>query len=279
MKDYFEHPDWFRGNIHCHSTRSDGAKEPEEVFAWYQQEGYDFIALTDHERFYPGGQYENMLIIPGIEEAYHIVGLGMESFPAKIDRSSRQEVIDAIIAWGGVAILAHPYWLGLTDQDISVCTKVTALEVYNAVCDFTIARGYSGVHWDNQLGQSNYLNGVAVDDAHWHHAGEGGGFVMVNAPKLTVQCILDALKLGSYFSTQGPLFKQITLSEEGEVLASFSRVMRVDIISNSSSGQVIQSEAGIEQVTYKMGPHQRYIRLQITDFTGKMAWSNPILPF
>ncbi|MDD4519176.1 MAG: hypothetical protein PHH90_11890, partial [Limnochordia bacterium] len=60
MKDYFEHPDWFRGNIHCHSTRSDGAKEPEEVFAWYQQEGYDFIALTDHERFYPGGQYENM---------------------------------------------------------------------------------------------------------------------------------------------------------------------------------------------------------------------------
>ena len=37
-----------RGNLHTHSTNSDGALAPEEVCRRYQAEGYDFIALTDH---------------------------------------------------------------------------------------------------------------------------------------------------------------------------------------------------------------------------------------
>jgi len=37
-----------RGNLHTHSTNSDGVLPPEEVCRRYQAEGYDFIALTDH---------------------------------------------------------------------------------------------------------------------------------------------------------------------------------------------------------------------------------------
>ena len=39
---------FFRGNLHTHSTLSDGRLEPEEVCRRYRAEGYDFIALTDH---------------------------------------------------------------------------------------------------------------------------------------------------------------------------------------------------------------------------------------
>ncbi len=37
-----------RGNLHTHSTNSDGVLAPEEVCRRYQAEGYDFISLTDH---------------------------------------------------------------------------------------------------------------------------------------------------------------------------------------------------------------------------------------
>jgi len=37
-----------RGNLHTHSTHSDGVLTAQEVCRRYQDEGYDFIALTDH---------------------------------------------------------------------------------------------------------------------------------------------------------------------------------------------------------------------------------------
>ena len=39
---------WRRGNIHTHTTESDGDAEPEKVVEWYKNHGYDFLALTDH---------------------------------------------------------------------------------------------------------------------------------------------------------------------------------------------------------------------------------------
>lgn len=39
---------FWRGNLHTHSTRSDGCLEPAEVCRRYRDEGYDFLALTDH---------------------------------------------------------------------------------------------------------------------------------------------------------------------------------------------------------------------------------------
>ncbi len=43
----------YKGDIHLHSTRSDGAHEPFEVVQRYREKGYDFIALTDHHKFAP----------------------------------------------------------------------------------------------------------------------------------------------------------------------------------------------------------------------------------
>lgn len=39
---------WYRGNTHTHSLWSDGNDFPEMIVAWYADQGYDFIALSDH---------------------------------------------------------------------------------------------------------------------------------------------------------------------------------------------------------------------------------------
>jgi hypothetical protein len=39
---------WYKGNLHAHSTISDGLLTPDEVVKLYAGKGYDFLAITDH---------------------------------------------------------------------------------------------------------------------------------------------------------------------------------------------------------------------------------------
>lgn len=40
---------FYKGNMHCHSTLSDGKMTPEELKAFYKARGYHFLAITDHD--------------------------------------------------------------------------------------------------------------------------------------------------------------------------------------------------------------------------------------
>ena len=76
-----------KGNLHTHSTRSDGINTPEEIAAHYRKKGYDFLAITDHWVY---GTNENLnrqdfLVFPGTEldielpgrKDHHLVGFGL----------------------------------------------------------------------------------------------------------------------------------------------------------------------------------------------------------
>ena len=43
----------FMGDLHLHSTYSDGSQTPEFVASSYRAHGCDFLAITDHYRYYP----------------------------------------------------------------------------------------------------------------------------------------------------------------------------------------------------------------------------------
>ena len=53
---------WYKGNLHTHSTNSDGRLSPEEVIGLYREEGYDFLALTDHWFMGEERQEQNMTL-------------------------------------------------------------------------------------------------------------------------------------------------------------------------------------------------------------------------
>ncbi|MBQ8409726.1 MAG: PHP domain-containing protein [Clostridia bacterium] len=57
-----------RGDLHSHSYRSDGKRDPAALAGHYREQGYDFFALTDHNRYYPGGE---------IDETYSGVDLAL----------------------------------------------------------------------------------------------------------------------------------------------------------------------------------------------------------
>jgi hypothetical protein len=41
-------PRWWRGNLHTHTLWSDGDDFPEMIADWYREQGYHFLALSDH---------------------------------------------------------------------------------------------------------------------------------------------------------------------------------------------------------------------------------------
>ncbi|MDO5310334.1 MAG: PHP domain-containing protein [Clostridia bacterium] len=43
---------FYKGNMHCHSTHSDGRLTPKELKALYKSRGYSFLAITDHDCIY-----------------------------------------------------------------------------------------------------------------------------------------------------------------------------------------------------------------------------------
>ena len=42
---------WYRGMLHMHTHWSDGRALPEQAVAAYRNAGYDFISISDHNRF------------------------------------------------------------------------------------------------------------------------------------------------------------------------------------------------------------------------------------
>ena len=88
----------FKGDFHGHSYRSDGKRDPSALIGHYREMGYDFFSLTDHNRFYPGGE---------IDETFKDVKLG-------ITRVRGEEVhtpgsIVHIVHVGGKSSVDHQY--------------------------------------------------------------------------------------------------------------------------------------------------------------------------
>jgi hypothetical protein len=52
-----DEPRWFKGNTHTHSLWSDGNDFPDMISAWYKDEGYDFLCMSDHNTLAEGEKW------------------------------------------------------------------------------------------------------------------------------------------------------------------------------------------------------------------------------
>ena len=110
---------WLKGNLHMHTGISDGKLSPKDAMKIYIDKGYDFLAVTDHWKYYKDRTYKNLTVISGIEYdigsnpafgVFHIVGLFLKKNPkyktlGKTVAEGVQGAIDAIHAQGGIAVL------------------------------------------------------------------------------------------------------------------------------------------------------------------------------
>ncbi len=62
---------FYKGNMHCHSSLSDGSLTPSELKRIYKEKGYSFLAITDHEKMVDNSYLddENFITITSAEYA------------------------------------------------------------------------------------------------------------------------------------------------------------------------------------------------------------------
>lgn len=289
---------FYRGNLHTHSTLSDGKLDPKEVCTRYRERGYDFICLSDH--FMPHYNYpiadtrpfrtNNFTTILGAEchapateqgEKWHILAVGLpHDFPPNTDHETGPELAQRCLDAGAFVAIPHPEWYALTAGDAASIPGAHAVEVYNHTSQVLNGRGGGSYYLDDILNTGRRINALACDDAHWV-AGEDqnrdafGGWVMVKAEQNEPEALLTALKLGRYYSSQGPEINNVAV--DGDFITiDTSPCFQISVVGRASKNE---KTSGTGMTSARL-PWKKFegdwCRVVVIDEAGKVAWSNPI---
>jgi len=288
MKLFDSSKRFYKGNLHTHTTISDGRHTPEEVLQEYLEHGYDFIALTDHWKVGEERRWQNMLVIPGVEydftfatQVLHMLALLPDPSCADgiVRGLSHQEVIQKVNACGGVAVAAHPAWSLNTPDFLASLEGCSATEVYNSMSGFpwNPARGNSTGILDVTASNTGKLfHFVAADDSHWYQGEQGMSWTMLQADELTVPSVLEALRAGRFYASQGPEFLDVELTDT-QMIVRTTPVSGCMFVSNVPwvTGRCHSGE-GMTEFIYDIQPGDRFLRCEIVDAEGRRAWTSPV---
>lgn len=304
---------WFKGNLHTHTNKSDGDSSPETVVDWYSDNKYDFLVLSDHNHLtILDSDQTKLLLIPGEEitlnlpYTIHINAIGIKKVIEPTIRSTKaktlQANIDNIISAGGLAEINHPnFRWALNEKDLIQVRGAHFLEVFNGNYN---THNYGGggkksveEMWDEMLSKKIKIWGVAVDDSHHfkeefapHRHNPGRGWVEVFAENLSEKDILDSMRNGNFYFSNGVKFKNIMLNKEKiEIKISgdyFNKGLSNSLVTDSKyTTQLISNNGEIVEEVYgksvkfnliKEAKKYTYFRTKTISSTGSVGWTQPI---
>lgn len=285
---------FWKGNLHTHSTRSDGKLTPAEVVAAYRARGYDFLAIADHfmERFgypivdttaYRDDAFTTLIAAelhgPALShgDIWHLLAVGLPlDFAHPTAGETGPEIARRAAAAGAFIAIAHPGWYTLTLEDALQIDSAHAVEIYNHTATHHNDRG-DGWYLSDQLSiVDKRLHAIAVDDAHFSTRPDAfGGWVHVKAESLEPEALLAALKAGSFYSSQGPELHEIAI-EGDEIRVSCSPARAIFATGRGSTSRHLRGE-GLTYASFPLEPFAgSYVRITVVDDAGKRAWSNPV---
>jgi hypothetical protein len=284
---------FYKGNLHCHSTESDGRLPPEEVCAFYRRAGYDFLALTDHflpkydfpvtdTRPYRTPEFTTLLRAEvhtrttELGEMWHILAVGLpEDFEPTRAGEMGPELAARCRQAGAYVVIVHPGWYGLTAADANSIPDAHGIEIYNHTSQIRTDRGDGAYLIDQLLVQGRRVNLCATDDAHFHCDDALGAWVMVKAEANEPALLVESLKTGRFYSTQGPSIESVSIDDEYlHVRCSPAR----SIIA-LGRGSLAQQEVGVDLTEARLPiallRRGGFTRLVVADSQGRRAWTNP----
>ncbi len=231
---------WYRGDLHCHSTHSDGQYPMGDVFDYARSVGLDFIALTDHNGFshwleLPEMQaaYPDLLLLYGEEMTTYRGHANVYDVYRYVDYHGTSPgydinaLIEGIHDDGGYFSPNHPVLPFVPFGDSFIGWGWAYPETdWNLVDFFEVVNGPSAVYdtipnvlntiatlwWEDLLNRGYRITAIGGSDDH--AAGQGGGPTyapigvptnVVYAEELSPAGIFEAIKAGRvYIIAEGP---------------------------------------------------------------------------
>ncbi len=294
-KSYFpENGIWLKGNLHSHTTVSDGFFTPKELAELYASHGYDFLSMTDHNIFAPHHELsgKNILLLTGLEhdieysedKCTHVVGV------AAIDRektqylckrysaaeATDQQLVDMMFDDGQFVSLAHPVWSRMEPDEILALENIHAIEVFNNGTEHLCHGGNAEVYWDLLLRHGKHVFAMAVDDVHVP-VDLFGGWIWIKAAQREPEAIMDALFAGAFYASTGPVIEDFGI-EDGRAYISCSSCQEIHFVTYPPRGKSIFADGNtpLNSAAHTLTGKEAYVRAVCVDAAGHSAWTNPI---
>ena len=276
---------WLRGNLHTHTTKSDGSREPQVVIDDYAQRGYDFLMLSDHDihtSVADLSRYDakGMVLIPGNEisaNGPHMLHVNAGRLvPPNVQR---QVVLNEIATdTGSFAIAPHPNWQAAFDHttmaQLTEWTGYSGVEIYNGTIGRLDGSPYATNKWDMLLNTGRRLWGYAHDDSHLPQNDVGLGWNMVYSKTGSLSGITDALRRGRFYASTGVVIREIKVSGTS-IRIETENAERI-VALHQTGRRFAQADGPVIEVD--VPAKAKYVRFECWGRGETFAWTQPFFP-
>lgn len=314
MRKYLlpEGGNFYKANLHSHSTLSDGKQTPEEMKASYMELGYSIIAYTDHEKFVDHSALceENFLALNGVEVGVHqgvgtvpyikhchlcFIALDQEERPVfwcergekdsdKIARIYATGNVNAFIKKGHelgfFVTYNHPGWSMENYNDYMNYHGMHAMEILNWTGFKQGALDHVPHVYEDMLRGGERIFCIATDDNHSapdpsSYRNSCGAFTMIKAEKLEYKAITDALLAGNFYASQGPAIEELYYEDE-KVHIKTSPAHRIILNTGRRRFGCIgaDNDGEVTEASFDVFPEDNFFRLTVVDKRGRYAHTN-----
>lgn len=295
---------WARGNLHTHTTNSDGNRSPQEVADWYKSNGYQFLVISDHDKLTDVTSLnkdpnDGFIVIPGEEIAmtgdpntpHHANAIGISKWIKPPDRGinpgrNARLLVDCIRDGGGIPMVNHPACGGWGYRELLWIKGPYLLEIANmgdvSVNVSNLTRMSMEQTWDVLLSYGQEVYATATDDMHRldygpsNPLGPGRGWVVCRVKQLTEADVLDALRRGDFYcSTSVELEDYSFDGREFRVKVKPKQGEKYLIRFVGKWGAILQESEGVTATYRVSGKHEpnSYIRCKVISGNNKAAWT------
>ena len=288
---------WYRGDLHMHSTASDGVFTAWELGTRAKKAGLDFIAVADHNNYsenlhlpsVPGLTY-----IPAVEWTHYKGHMNFFGVPAPFENSfiaNTEEEMRALVAdaraKGAAVSVNHPkcpFCPYLWDDD----GFFDLMEVWNG--PYTPRNARAVEWWFSLLKNGRRIPAVGGSD--FHKPGQfcriGSPVTAVYAPSPAAEDLLAAIRAGHAYVAAGVKGPHLELSYGGAMMgdeAVYSPDLPVTVKTDARSVEFFTDAGSAGRVPVKNGEAQfdakgaRFVFAKISSalIPGRLlAISNPI---
>ena len=248
---------WYAGDLHCHTTYSDGDSPVATVIARAEERGLDFLAITDHDTSMnglpvhwndPHYRSERMILLYGVEwttSRGHANVLATRPFGyASLWLANRElaaaDAVDSARQQGAIFSINHPVnsrcdWeYGFTDP--SGAFLADTLEVWNG--PYVVpSRNHRSTRelWDELLSQGLRVTGVGGSDNHQtrgiqsHFNLHGAPTTWVHATARTADAIMEGIHAGHVSLSYQPYADRLEFLADADGDGAFEVMMGDEI--------------------------------------------------
>ena len=284
---------WLKGNPHFHPH---GASDLRGLCQAYRQLGFDFLASTDYhfmDRTALSQYADELITFCGMElsgtgrlHLLHLICIGDLNVPPEYgDRLDLiGQCIDSVEKQKGVVVVAHPYWSGLSAEILLELARagVVGLEVSNRLCWSINGKERSDQLWHWLSDRNCHLAAVGCDD--WTVDAQpdllGRTWTGVLAQDRSAKAVLQAIREGRTYASEGPKICDIHFTEDGKIIAECSPCAACHFMSSGYGVRTVRVpqlaerfEVDLVEDGYRL---KDWLCICVEDAEGRKAWSSAI---